>query len=123
MLGIKTITSQPRLGPAHFRRPLVVVVVAVVVVVVVVVVAEVVVVIVVAVAVVVVVVVSVLMSMFLSHDMVQCGFAVVGFPNIDSMPPGPDYTTSSTTGEDNDEDDLSDEDDYIDKDCDAVIGT
>ena len=40
------------------------------------------------------------MQMPLSHDMVQCGFAVVGFPNIDSMPPGPDYNSSSTTGED-----------------------
>ena len=45
----------------------------------------------------------------LSHDMVQCGFAVVGFPNIDSMPPGPDYNNSST-GQDGDLD-IGDKDD------------
>ena len=27
----------------------------------------------------------------LSHDMVQCGFAVAGYPTLDSVPPGPDY--------------------------------
>jgi hypothetical protein len=27
----------------------------------------------------------------LSHDMVQCGFAVAGYPNIDSLPPGPEH--------------------------------
>ena len=41
--------------------------------------------------------------------MVQCGFAVVGFPNIDSMPPGPDYNSSSTTGEDGDVEDVGDQ--------------
>ena len=41
--------------------------------------------------------------------MVQCGFAVVGFPNIDSMPPGPDYNSSSTTGEDGDVEDVVDQ--------------
>ena len=48
--------------------------------------------------------------------MVQCGFAVVGFPNIDSMPPGPDYNSSSTTGEDGDVEDVGDDDDQGDDD-------